>query len=363
MAEQEQEQAQPEEDDGREGARWINRKPTSAQFGAWFDKNVSIAQGLEAGDYIGGIVLIPALSTGVKRVKSVQNGVPVIDEISELAYIPYAKVETRVKYFWDLMQVNSERWIGVIEPVEQRTPPTGSDGMRALADSLPKGFSVVSVPWTQNNQPVFSHYVVANYHVAVYERDNYADVIAGKPSLPIRQGFGTKQVPLSRKYPDDDALMKAETGAIGRALGVAGIFVIPGSGVATAEDMLEGAGAAPTAAQAPGEGAQGPVLPPAAEAPKTAPEQVEETRESLVKKLAETVQELQEFPAGVTQWTEFLQQRQLRRIEDAADPVLKGLVKKAEKILEDHKQHREQNPSPEQVEPEQPTREMVPGGE
>lgn len=360
----EAEQEHQEEDDGREGARWINRKPTPAQFAAWFNKNVSIAEGLDGGDYIGGIVLIPALSTGVKHVKEVRNGTPIIEEISELAYIPYAKVETRVKYFWDLMEVNSERWIGVIEPVPQRTPATGSDGMKALADSLPPGFAVVSVPWTRNNEAVFSHYVVANYHVAVYERDNYADVIAGKPSLPIRQGFGTKQVPLSRKFPDDDALMKAETGAIGRALGVAGIFVIPGSGVATAEDMLEGAGAAPTAAQAPGEGAAGPELPPAAEAAKTPAEAVEETRESLVKKLAETVQELQAFPAGVTQWTEFLQQRNLRRIEDAEDPVLKGLVKKAEKILADHREHAEKNPPPEQApEPEEPTREMVPGGE
>jgi hypothetical protein len=34
-------------------------------------------------------------------------------------------------------------------------------------------------------------------------------------------------------------VMKAETGAIGRALGMAGILVIPGSGVATAEDVQE----------------------------------------------------------------------------------------------------------------------------
>jgi hypothetical protein len=51
---------------------------------------------------------------------------------------------------------------------------------------------------------------------------------------------GTKMVSCLTKWGvDEHALMKAETGAVGRALGMAGMLVLPGSGVATAEDMQE----------------------------------------------------------------------------------------------------------------------------
>src|SRR5204863_2609716 len=95
---------------------------------------------------------------------------------------------------------------------------------------------------------------------------------------PLLQGTGTKQTPLAKQWADDNALMKAETGAVGRALGMAGILVV-GTGVATAEDMQEAAAGPSGAAAASSAGA---TLPGEAPAPQEAgaavPAQVEEPK-------------------------------------------------------------------------------------
>lgn len=357
-------QAQAVEEEHREGARWINYKPTAEQFAAWFERNAPIDERLQASKYVGGMVLIPAVDNKVKYIQSFgANGVPVIAEKTELAYIPYPKVEARIEYFWDLMDARKDEWIGIVEPVRQRSME-GTGGLAKMQHALPEGFTIFSVPQGDG----YTHFLVCTYRVAVYERETYVERISrGNPAQPVREGIGSKQVPFlkggrNNSWPDPDAIMKAETGAKGRALGFAGILNIPGAGVATAEDMLESLGATATAAQPSPDATGGPELPPAAGEPRTEPERREQTRAEMISTLASTIQELHDdYPAAYAGWTEFLQQRRLRSIEDADDATLKGLVKKAEKLKDDAELRAQQNPPPEQA---QPTQEMTaPNGE
>jgi hypothetical protein len=117
--EQQQEKAY---DKNREGARWVNRKPSGPEFAAWFSDNVKIDDGLDADDYIGGIVLIPAVET-VQEVTGIneQTGEANIARRKQLTYTPYPKVETRVQYFWDLLDKKDD-WYGVVEPIETARP-------------------------------------------------------------------------------------------------------------------------------------------------------------------------------------------------------------------------------------------------
>jgi hypothetical protein len=290
--EQQQEKAY---DQNREGARWVNRKPSGPEFAAWFSDNVKIDEALDADDYIGGIVLIPAVET-VQEVTGVnpQSGEAIIAKRKQLTYTPYPKVETRVQYFWDLLD-SKEKWRGVVEPITTERPSTEPvtvkeqilDGDRIVdretqrvptivqtVEQLPPGFFVMSVPVRQRDRALPLRELQGRDLRAQGRRATVMTCI-------VRSGRGTKMVPLvtSRTWrdgrttikPDDNSIMKAETGAIGRAIALAGIFNIPGSGVATAEDMFEalnapGAGVQPEADASPPEG--GPAAPTAEPAPQ-----------------------------------------------------------------------------------------------
>src|ERR1035437_9953486 len=56
-------QEQTEDRVGREGGRWLNARPTPAEFAEWFETNMNIDPALNALDYVGGVVLIPAVDT------------------------------------------------------------------------------------------------------------------------------------------------------------------------------------------------------------------------------------------------------------------------------------------------------------
>src|SRR5438270_2137926 len=97
-----------------------------------------------------------------------------------------------------------------------------------------------------------TRYLCCTMNVCGYSPESYMDKLRGRDPLPMIFGQGTKQVSGGA---DANGLMKAQTGAIGRALGVAGILVV-GTGIATAEDMQEFTAAAapppgPEAAQLP----------------------------------------------------------------------------------------------------------------
>lgn len=242
--------ATPEVVGHQEGSRWINRRPTGQEVADWFEKNVSIHEGLSAEDYVGGVVLIG--STDKQKVAKVASGgtMQFVQE-ERYAWTPYAKVETRVKYFWDLMALHSD-WVGVIEPVD--TPRLESAGVYNL--NLPPGFYRLPV---QKDEGKFVHFLGCSMRVRILRADSLeprtrlvtrVDLDGGRIEEEVVYQHGiavaefppaTKVIAVHGEYGKEDpfAPMKAETGAVGRALGMAGMLVIPGSGIATAEDMHE----------------------------------------------------------------------------------------------------------------------------
>jgi hypothetical protein len=335
---------------GREGGRWINERPTPAEFSEWFTSSMKLDKSLSHEDYIGGVVLIPALDTKAKFVTGfTDKGLPLVEEREELAYIPYAKVETRTAYFWDLLDAH-EDWLGVVERV---TPPrmpidfvhTEEDVQAGLSESgqpqmqplhrklrtpgalallthqLPDGFSITSVPVGTG----YSHFICCTIRVSIVSKDGAV----------LRTGVATKQVPLlmgrSQPYADPSSLMKAETGALGRALGFAGIFVIPGSGVATAEDMLEAAAQGPTAATT-AEPAENPTVPPAAPV-RSGAEQAADVEAELHKRASTLYQALSEsHPDRAESFGQWAKTRKLTSLGDAKGAMLRGVVRKLERL-------------------------------
>jgi hypothetical protein len=380
--EQQQEKAY---DQNREGARWVNRKPSGPEFAAWFSDNVKIDEALDADDYIGGIVLIPAVET-VQEVTGVnpQSGEAIIAKRKQLTYTPYPKVETRVQYFWDLLD-SKEKWRGVVEPITTDRPSTEPvtvkeqvlDGDRIVdretqrvptivqtVEQLPPGFFVMSVP--VGNE--IAHYLCASYKVEIWERNPEGN----GDDLIVRSGRGTKMVPLvtSRTWdgrttikPDDNSIMKAETGAIGRAIALAGIFNIPGSGVATAEDMFEalnapGAGVQPEADASPTEG--GPAAPTAEPAPQRSKEEEQaDEHKAMIARARELVGEGSNLPGVLDAFKEWGEKRNppVRNLGNLRGAALRGAIKKLEKLVEEGKQRAAEQgdtPPPEPAEPPTP---------
>jgi hypothetical protein len=332
---------------GREGGRWLNERPTSVEFAEWFQASMPIDPKLRHEDYVGGVVLIPAVDSKAPYVTGfTDKGVPMIEQREELNYIPYAKVETRINYFWNLLEAHPE-WCSVVEyvtspriPIDFITEEEVREGteratikrrqpgaMTVLTHQLPEGFSIISVPVGQG----YTHFICCTIRVAIH-RANDEGLPLGKP---LRTGRGTKQVPLlagrATPYADPNAAMKAETGAFGRALGFAGIFVIPGSGVATAEDMLEALTQEQTPAQ-PATGNAGPAAP--TEPPvRTGAEQAAEDDETLRARAQALYAALsQEQPAKAEEFGQWARQRRLTSLGEAHGAILRGVVKKLERL-------------------------------
>jgi hypothetical protein len=226
-----------ESESAREGSRWINQRPSGDEVASWFVQNAPMHEGLEAERYVTGVTLIPAKDK--PKILS-QNG-QVIDGPEQLVWTPYVKVETRVAYFWDLMAAHPE-WVGVIEPEPVKQLETS--GYRNT--HLPEGFFHMPIQKADGKHVM---YLGQSQRVRVYKADTLAWVDAYEGGRKVRklEGIpvmsapaGTKVVPTLNKWGEDpNAVMKAQTGALGRALGMAGMLVIPGSGVATAEDIQE----------------------------------------------------------------------------------------------------------------------------
>lgn len=302
---------------GQEGSRWYNERPAGEDVAKWF-QTVPLHEGLKHDDYIGGVVLIQSKEKSEEVIGFRDDGGPVIAERQNLVYVPYVKVETRVAYFWALMR----QWdaVGVWEPVPvESKEPLG----------LPEGFFRISVA-VPNRPGEVVNFVGCNMQVRAFKKDTvkyewggpYGDrVVDGEPLLiaPPAQ----KVVPVAFKYsPDPNAVHKAATGAIGRALGMAGMLIVPGSGVATAEDMMElrdpPAGATSDAAELPDEGVPG---------------QLDD--EQLRARASELVAQLEEqSPEKHAEFQEWARGRKLI-LAEAQGPVLKGAVKKLEKTLDE----------------------------
>jgi hypothetical protein len=312
---------------GQEGSRWINERPTGADVASWFKDNVELHdEGLDHEHYVQGLTLIPQ-TFKEKEVVGWDGDKPIIDERENIAYIPYAKVETRVKYFWDYMALMQSEWMGIIEavaPVEQ-------------VKSLPPGFGYVTVRTADNKSVVYFTY---SAQVTVYKRDTVEmrDIVNRRTGevtrvregeIVMRSAAGTKQVPsLGRFGADPNALMKAETGAVGRALGMLGMLVVPGSGVATAEDMQEALALEGGAVQAvPEQVAE------RGQAQAQAPVDEDEGLRTRVKVLIDDLGKLDSD--RVTTFRAWANEKKVSALADATSPQLRGLITKLEKEIEE----------------------------
>lgn len=205
----------------REGCRWIHNPPPGDEFGSWFEQNVPIHAGLNAVDYVNGIALIPNKEK-LRRTRLDSNGNRVIAEEERLVFSPYPQVETRIRYFWDFCREN-----GYVGEISHILP-------REQSKNLPPGVIASHMPASPTTNVIF---LCASYQVRVFEPNMRT---GGKGRVVMEPPLGSKHVPLiAYGKPDVNAAMRAQTGAIGRALGFAGMLIVPGTGVSSAEDMLD----------------------------------------------------------------------------------------------------------------------------
>lgn len=286
---------------GREGSRWINERPTGEEVAAWFTENVPMHEGMDPADFIGGVTIIPAKEKyDAIRGYNEQTGAPILQEMQALTFTPYLRVDTRVRYFWAWMEKHPD-WLGVIERVA--TPEQDPH--------LPIGFFYQTVTRADGKEVRF---IGCCMRVAVYKREGTEEVFSAPAA--------TKMVPVLNRFGEDvNAMMKAETGAIGRALGFAGILVAPGSGIATAEDVQESMGLSQ------GAGAtepQEPQLPP------------EPSEQELRQIASDRLNELQErSPQAFEQFSEWAQSRDYKSLADIDVPQLKGVIRKLDRVLDE----------------------------
>lgn len=286
---------------GREGSRWINERPDGEEVAKWFKESVTLHEGMGHEDYVSGVTIIPAKET-YSTIGYVDGSPdPIIGDMMALTFTPYIRVDTRIRYFWDWMAKHDE-WIGTIERVK----------VAEQDPHLPDGFFYQQVRRADDKEVTF---IGCSMRVTVVKRDGGEAVIEAPAA--------TKLVPVLNRYGEDpNAMMKAETGAIGRALGFAGILVAPGSGIATAEDMQEaitlaqGAGAAPAAPE--------PQLP-------SEPESEDELRKMAEQRL----NDLRQYPGPWATFQEWAQERSFKTLADVGVPQLKGMIRKLDKMLDD----------------------------
>lgn len=322
---------------GRVGSRWLNYRPSSEEVAAWFKDNVQLhEEGLDHEHYVGGMTLIGSTEY-VNEVRERQDGDKYVLKVKNLVLTPYCKVETRVAYFWDYMLLHPE-WVGIIEPVD---PLAKKRGQRDT--DLPPGFYRTS---TKVGDTVFAYYA-CSMRVRVLRRERnkseQQEVIAAPPATKLipaltEVGFGSDK----RVEPDPYALMKAETGAVGRALGLAGMLVVPGAGVATAEDMLEAQAqgevpsgeAEPVEPELPGEGGTGAQEAPVEEAAQEAVED-DDPEDVLRQSVAVLIGRLEsENPEEHKKFQEWAKGRKLVLAEAQGAP-LRGAERKLKKLLKD----------------------------
>lgn len=305
---------------GREGSRWYNERPSSDEVAKWFVDTVQVADGLDAVNYVSGITLINSTEKTKETTGFRENGTPINVEAHNVVYTPYPRVDTRIKYFHDLMTANPD-WYGVIEPVAVENP----HGV-----NLPVGF----FPFRVKAEGGETTFICCSMKVTVWKREGYEEKVyrnprTGEESL-VRTGSkiidappATKMIATSRKYPDENALMKAETGAVGRALGMAGMLVVPGAGVATAEDLQE----LPVQEARPAS-----PEPPEPKLPVNPPEADDEALRVRALELIELLKETS--PDGYKSFETWAKERSLGQLSECHGPALKGVVRQLERKLD-----------------------------
>ncbi|MFL5861095.1 MAG: hypothetical protein ACJ780_09980 [Solirubrobacteraceae bacterium] len=216
----------------QEGARWRWHRPSGEAVAAWFATQ-PLDDGMVPEHYVGGVVLIPQ-SEKVRYTRP--DGAT--SERYEQVFTPYVQIGTRVGYARRLAEHRGLIYHTEAAPVPRSANPQSPYFNGNMPDGL--WWHIVAAADGQSLR-----YLCATTNVGLYEPQSYAAKLRGERVLPLLGGQGTKQV---GGGPDPNQIAKAQTGAIGRALGVAGILVI-GTGIATVEDMQElpGYGATPVA--------------------------------------------------------------------------------------------------------------------
>ena len=298
----------------QEGSRWRWHKPSSEAVAHWFT-SVPLDEGMRHEDYVGGVVIIPQ----TEKVKhQLQDG---MHERYEQVFTPYVQIGTRVGYSRRLAEHRGLR-LRIAPEVVPRTLNPGSPYFNGnFPDGLWWHVIVGDIGATR--------YLCATYSVQMFEPQEYARRLRGELAMPVLEGSGTKQVAGGA---DPNGLMRAQTGAIGRALGVAGILVI-GTGIATAEDMQEYI-AAPTATpdQA--------LLPPSEIAPGAPPAEAEDSDEALTQLRARAValqaRMQEETPLAERAFMAWWQERRIHEgwesLGDVPLEALRGVVTRMETL-------------------------------
>lgn len=328
--------------EGKEGNRWVNVRPTGEELAAWFKANVDIDEHLKDEDYIGGLTLIPGNEKTKEIVGWDDGNSPKMSDVWDLVFTPYIRVETRVKYFFDLMNAYEDR-VGVVEPI----PLIEQD------PKLPKGFFVRTVA-TSETESV--RMICCSMKASVFKagtmrmEKRVVDKRTGEEAF-VRVGEllqdsppATKVVPLlfNSGSVDINAVMKAETGAVGRALGMAGCLVIPGTGLATAEDIQElNAGGGAAGGNVLADEAVAAELPPGAGAPAEPDEQLREQVVAAMGRMKEP---------RVVEFKKWAADRGFGALSEVTSPALRGMLRKAEKIAKESEaaDASRENPAPEQ---------------
>jgi hypothetical protein len=273
-------------------------------------------------DFVNGVTIIPASEKVKKQVE--RNGRIGTEDVYEMTYTPYVRVDTRIVYFRKLAALTDK--VAVIEPVS--VPQIDDKDSPFYNANMPAGFFWHVVRGEGQN---FVRFLCCTMRVALYETEAWHSSTGHEVQLPdgkkdwteerprpSREGVATKQVLATTS--DVNALAKAETGAIGRALGMAGILIV-GTGVATFEDMAELRG---TAEEAPIE------LPEAAQGQETA-EQVRERLPMLAGELqARDPEAWSKFSAW---WTERSKEGGWSKPDDAPLEVRRGMIRRLETAL------------------------------
>jgi hypothetical protein len=313
---------------GQEGNRWVNYRPTGEEVAAWFASNVRLHEDMSHDDWVSGITLIQATEKVTEIAGFADDNRPIIvPDVQHLYFIPYPKVETRINYFWRLMETEQgtdEKWHGFIMPVAAPNPGGMSVGYNAVKAALPDGSVASLVCYTAKVRVIRGDVTWEEIEEAdgVKRKQPFGDMVYdGSP--------GTKSVPILNRWGkvDENAMARAQTGANGRALGMVSMLVIPGTGVATAEDMQE--------FQAQGQGSPG--------APPAKPDEssgsgrfAEDSDDALRQRAASIIRALEaEHPEALATFQAWARERRHKRLEDIGGAALKGVVKKLEKVQDE----------------------------
>jgi hypothetical protein len=316
------EAAQIPVESGRVGNRWINYRPEATEIADWF-QTIRLHEGMEHEDWLSGITLIEATEKHDHIVGFAQDGRPqIMKDVQSLHLIPYTRVDARVAYFNRLMEIH-EDWSGFILPVPAADPKGMAVGFYAMKVALPDGKLVSAVCST-------ARVLVIEGDVKWAEQVDPDGVTRLYPlgNVVMAGAHGTKSVPLVDRWGrfDANAVMKAQTGGVGRALGYAGMLVIPGTGVATAEDMREALDQGAT-----------PGSPPAAPQEPQEPPPGGPSGDLALRGEAVAIMALlrDQHPEALAEFQAWARERKFRKLSEVQGPALKGLVKKLMKIRDD----------------------------